>query len=434
MAVTQPNSFTLLFATALAVSLAVRVWLSLRQVAHVRAHRSTVPEAFVARIGVSAHQKAADYTVAKQRLAIVHAVVDALVLLAMTLGGGLAAIVAWTDALPGGTILRDVAMFAIAAVVFGAVSLPFTWWHTFRIEERFGFNRMTMRLWLADLVKGLAVALVLGVPLLVLLLWIMGAAGTWWWVWAWGAWMAFQLLILVLYPTLIAPIFNKFTPMDHTVARERVEALLARCGFRSAGLYVMDGSKRSGHGNAYFTGFGKAKRIVFFDTLLLRLDADEIEAVLAHELGHFKLRHVTKRILWSAVLSLAFLALLAWLAQAPWFYAGLGIPPALLPTAMARPGVALELFLLALPVFTFLLEPVVASYSRKHEFEADAFATEHASPRALTEALVKLYEDNAATLTPDPVHSAFYDSHPPAAVRIARIRALGAGETMPLAA
>jgi STE24 endopeptidase len=242
------------------------------------------------------------------------------------------------------------------------------------------------------------------------------------------------LLVLVLYPTLIAPIFNKFTPMDHTVARERVEALLTRCGFRSAGLFVMDGSKRSGHGNAYFTGFGKAKRIVFFDTLLLRLSPDEIEAVLAHELGHFKLRHVAKRIIWSAVLSLGFLALLAQLAQAPWFYAGLGIPDAMLTVAMARPGVALELFLLVLPVFTFMLEPLSSQYSRRHEFEADAFATRHASAAALTAALVKLYEDNAATLTPDPLHSAFYDSHPPAAVRIARIEALVAREPMPLAA
>lgn len=434
LAVPDLNSFSLLFVAALAVSLAVRVWLSLRQIAHVRAHRGAVPPAFVARIGITAHQKAADYTVAKQRLAILQAVVDAVVLLAMTLGGGLAAIVAWTDTLPGGPIVRDVAMFALAAIVFGCASLPFTWWHSFRIEERFGFNRMTMRLWLADLVKALAIAVALGVPLLALLLWIMGATGTWWWLWAWGAWMAFQLLILVLYPTLIAPLFNKFTPMENSVARERVEALLARCGFRSAGLFVMDGSRRSGHGNAYFTGLGKAKRIVFFDTLLIRLGPDEIEAVLAHELGHFRLRHVTKRIAWSAILSLGFLALLAWLAQAPWFHAGLGIPAALLPSAMARPGVALELFLLALPVFTFVLEPLVASYSRRHEFEADAFATQHASAIALTEALVKLYEDNAATLTPDPVHSAFYDSHPPAAERIARIRSLDTHGAMPLAA
>ena len=428
------NAFSLVFLAALAASLAVRIWLAMRQMAHVRARRHAVPDAFAARIGITAHQKAADYTVAKQRLGIVHAIVDAGVLVAMTLGGGLAAIVAWTGSLPGGPIVRDLAMFVLAAAIFGAASLPFTWWHTFRIEERFGFNRITMRLWCTDLAKGIGVAAVLGVPLLVLLLWIMGAAGSAWWLLAWVAWMGFQLLVLVLYPTVIAPLFNKFTPMAHTPARDRVEALLARCGFRSAGLFVMDGSKRSGHGNAYFTGFGKAKRIVFFDTLLLRLNPDEIEAVLAHELGHFKRKHVTKRILWSSVLSLAFLALLAWLADAPWFYTGLGIPPAMLPAIADRPGVALELFLLALPVFTFLLEPVMAAYSRRHEFEADAFAMQHASAGALSAALVKLYEDNASTLTPDPVHSAFYDSHPPAAERIARIEALRVDEPMALAA
>jgi STE24 endopeptidase len=350
--------------------------------------------------------------------------VDALLLVAMTLGGGLAAIVAWTETFDVSPLWRDVAMFAVAGAIYGAVNLPFSWWHTFRIEERFGFNRMTMRLWVSDLVKGIAVATALGLPLLVLVLWLMRVAGPLWWLWAWAAWMGFQLLVLVLYPTVIAPLFNKFTVMEPSVARERIESLLARCGFRSAGLFVMDGSKRSGHGNAYFTGFGKAKRIVFFDTLLLRLSPDEIEAVLAHELGHFKLRHVMKRIAWSAVLSLAILAVLAWLARAPWFYEGLGIPASMLPVAMARPGVALELFLLALPVFTFVLEPLSSHYSRRHEFEADAFATRHASPAALAAALVKLYEDNAATLTPDPLHSAFYDSHPPAALRIARIEAL----------
>jgi len=427
-------AFSLLFVLTLAVSLGVRLWLARRQVAHVVAHRDAVPEAFAARIGIVAHRKAADYTVAKQRLAMLHSVVDALLLLAMTLGGGLAAIVAWTETLAIDPLWRDVAMFAVAGVIFGAVSLPFSWYHTFRIEERFGFNRMTLALWLSDLAKGLAVALVLGLPLLVLVLWLMRVAGPYWWLWAWGAWMAFQLLILVLYPTLIAPLFNKFTPMGESPARERVEALLARCGFRSAGLFVMDGSKRSGHGNAYFTGFGKAKRIVFFDTLLLRLAPEEVEAVLAHELGHYRLRHVMKRVVWSALLSLAILALLAWLAGAPWFYEGLGIPAAMVPVAQSRPGVALELFLLALPVFTFMLEPLSALYSRRHEFEADAFATQHASAAALTLALVKLYEDNAATLTPDPVHSAFYDSHPPAAVRIAHITALAGREALPLAA
>jgi len=428
------SAFTLVFVLTLAVSLGVRLWLARRQVAHVVAHRDAVPQAFAARIGIAAHRKAADYTVAKQRLAMLHSVVDALLLLAMTLGGGLAAIVAWTETLPLSLLWRDVALFAVAGVIFGAVSLPFSWYHTFRIEERFGFNRMTLALWVSDLAKGLALALVLGLPLLVLVLWLMRVAGPYWWLWAWGAWMAFQLLILVLYPTLIAPLFNKFTPMGESPARERVEALLARCGFRSAGLFVMDGSKRSGHGNAYFTGFGKAKRIVFFDTLLLRLAPEEVEAVLAHELGHYRLRHVLKRVVWSALLSLAILALLAWLAGAPWFYEGLGIPAAMVPVAQARPGVALELFLLALPVFTFMLEPLSALYSRKHEFEADAFATQHASAAALALALVKLYEDNAATLTPDPVHSAFYDSHPPAAVRIAHIAALAGRDALPLAA
>jgi STE24 endopeptidase len=427
-------AFTALFLLALAASLCVRLWLAQRQIAHVAAHREAVPEAFAARIGIAAHRKAADYTVAKQRLAMLHAVTDAILLLAMTLGGGLAAIVTWTETLPIGPLWRDVALFAVAGVIFGAVNLPFSWYHTFRIEERFGFNRMTLGLWLTDLAKGLAVALVLGLPLLVLVLWLMRVAGTYWWLWAWGAWMVFQLLILVLYPTLIAPLFNKFTPMGESPARARVESLLVRCGFRSAGLFVMDGSKRSGHGNAYFTGFGKAKRIVFFDTLLLRLAPDEVEAVLAHELGHYKLKHVAKRVLWSAVLSLAILALLAWLAGASWFYAGLGIPAPLIPIAESRPGVALELFLLALPVFTFMLEPLSSQYSRRHEFEADAFATRHASAAALTLALVKLYEDNAATLTPDPIHSAFYDSHPPAAVRIAHIEALTEREPLRLAA
>jgi STE24 endopeptidase len=283
---------------------------------------------------------------------------------------------------------------------------------------------MTFRLWLIDLAKGIAVAIAFGLPLLLLVLWLMREAGAHWWLWAWGAWLGFQLLALVLYPTVIAPLFNRFEPLPSGDARARIESLLDRCGFASAGLYVMDGSKRSGHGNAYFTGLGRAKRVVFFDTLLARLSGDELEAVLAHELGHFKLKHVVKRIAWSAALSLAFLAVLAWLVARPWFYAGLGIPEPLVPAAMARPGVALSLFFLALPVFTFVLSPLASLYSRRHEFEADAFAARTASGAALVQALVKLYEDNAATLTPDPMHSAFYDSHPPAAVRVARLQAL----------
>jgi STE24 endopeptidase len=416
--------FTELFLVALAASLAVRVALSRRQVAHVLAHRDAVPTVFASSIGLAAHQKAADYTVAKQRLGRLNTLLDAALLLLMTLGGGLALVIGWTETLAVSPIWRDVLLFAATGIFYGVASLPFSWWQTFRIEERFGFNRMTLRLWLTDMAKGLLLAVVLGLPLLVLVLWLMRTAGPLWWLWAWGAWMVFQLLILVLYPTLIAPLFNKFTPLAAGPARERIEALLTRCGFSRAGLFVMDGSKRSGHGNAYFTGFGRAKRIVFFDTLLTRLVPDEIEAVLAHELGHYKLKHVAKRVAWSAAMSLVVLALLAWFARQPWFYGGLGIPESLLAVSMDRPGVALELFLLALPVFTFVLEPLSSLYSRKHEFEADAYATRHADAVALTQALVKLYEDNASTLTPDPLHSAFYDSHPPAAVRIAHIESL----------
>ncbi len=420
------TAFTFLFATALAASVAARLWLARRQIVHVEAHRETVPDAFTARIGADAHRKAADYTVAKQRVAIAHTLVDAFLLAALTLGGGVAMVIALTETMGVGPMPRDLLLFAAVGLLGAAVNLPFSWWHTFRIEARFGFNRMSFPFWVADLAKGTFLALLLGVPLLSLILWLMEASGPNWWLLAWAAWMGFQLLLLVLYPSVIAPLFNKFTPLPDSPVRERVEALLARCGFRNAGLYVMDGSKRSGHGNAYFTGFGRTKRIVFFDTLIERLAPDEIEAVLAHELGHYKLRHIAKRIAWSAGLSLLILALLAWLAREPWFYAGLGIPPDLLPVALARPGVALLLFMLALPVFTMILEPLGAFYSRRHEFEADAFATRHVSVAALTQALVKLYEDNATTLTPDPLHSAFYDSHPPAAVRVAHLLALPA--------
>jgi STE24 endopeptidase len=416
-------AFTALFAVALAATVAVRLWLASRQLRHVASHRDRVPEAFADRIGLDAHRRAADYTAAKQKLARVEMLADTLLLLALTLGGVLGALVAWTGAWPVGPLWQDVALFAALALISGIVGLPFAWYATFVVEERFGFNRMTLKLWLADLAKGVLLAVILGAPLLLLVLWLMREAGSGWWLWTWAAWMAFQLLVLVLYPTVIAPLFNKFEPLPAGDARERVERLLARCGFAASGLFVMDGSRRSGHGNAYFTGFGRAKRVVFFDTLLARLAGDELEAVLAHELGHFKLRHIVKRIAWSAIASLAFLALLAWLMGEPWFYAGLGIDAALVPQAIARPGVALALFALALPVFTFAFRPIASIYSRKHEFEADAFAAQTASAPALAQALVKLYEDNAATLTPDPLHSAFYDSHPPAAVRIARLKA-----------
>jgi STE24 endopeptidase len=411
------RSFTVAFVVAFAVSLALRLWLARRQIAHVAAHRDAVPAAFADRVGLSAHRKAADYTVARMRLGIVETLVEAAVLAALTLGGGLAALVARTDVLPFGGLGRAHALIVAVAVISGLVGLPFSYRQTFGIEAKFGFNRTTRALWVADLVKGILIAAALGLPFAALVLWLMRTAGALWWIWAWAVWIAFQFLLLALYPTVIAPLFNKFSPLPAGAARDAIEALLRRCGFASRGLYVMDGSRRSSHGNAFFTGFGRAKRIVFFDTLLARLAPDEIEAVLAHELGHFRLKHVLKRMLWMAAFSLAFLAILAWLAGSPWFYEGLGVPP-----APDRPGVALILFFLALPVFTFVLAPLSSFYSRRHEFEADAFAANNASARSLVQALVKLYEDNAATLTPDPLYSAFHDSHPPAAARIARLQ------------
>jgi len=405
------------FIAALAFSLALRLWLARRHVVHVAAHRDVVPVAFADRIGLPAHRKAADYTVARTQLGVIELLVETVLLVALTLGGGLAALIAWTGDLPPiGDLGRDLALVVAVAVISGIVGLPFSYWQTFGIEVKFGFNRTTRALWAADLAKGILVGAALGLPLVALVLWLMRAAGPLWWISTWAVWIGFQFLLLALYPTVIAPLFNKFSPLPAGSARDAIEALLARCGFENRGLFVMDGSRRSSHGNAYFTGFGRAKRIVFFDTLLARLAPDEIEAVLAHELGHFRLRHVLKRMLWMAAFSLGFLGLLAWFAASPWFYEGLGVP-----LVHNRPGVALILFFLVLPVFTFVFAPLSSLYSRRHEFEADAFAAKHASATSLVHALVKLYEDNAATLTPDPFYSVFHDSHPPAAVRIARL-------------
>ncbi|HKE42339.1 MAG TPA: M48 family metallopeptidase [Casimicrobiaceae bacterium] len=412
--------FSSIFLVLLAVSVALQLWLALRQVRYVRSHRQAVPAHFASRITADAHRKAADYTIARTKLSAVDTLLDASLLLLLTLGGG----VAWIAAAIGGlgldSLWRDVLLVVSVAVVCAVVMLPLSWYRTFVIEQRFGFNRMTFGLWIADLAKGALVGALLGIPLLTLVLWLMARAGAMWWLYAWIAWVAFQVLVLALYPTLIAPLFNKFEPLNDAVVRERIERLLARCGFAAKGLFVMDGSRRSSHGNAYFTGFGAARRIVFFDTLLSRLRADEVEAVLAHELGHYKLKHVLKRTAWFSGGSLILLALLGWLIGEPWFYAGLGVPG-----DAPRYGVALVLFMLALPVFTFLAAPISSLYSRRHEFEADAYAARNASPVALIAALVKLYEDNASTLTPDPLHSAFYDSHPPAAARIARLEAAG---------
>jgi STE24 endopeptidase len=412
--------FTTVFVAALGISVGVQVWLARRQIRHVLAHRDAVPAHFADRVTLAAHQKAADYTVARTQLSTIDLALDAVVLLALTLGGGLALIarsLAGTDWPP---LAQDVTLIVAVSVLAGVLSLPLAWYRTFVIEERFGFNRTTLALWIADLLKGALIAAALGIPLIALILWLMARAGTLWWLYAWIAWVGFQVIILALYPTVIAPLFNKFSPLADRGLKERVEGLLARCGFRAKGFYVMDGSKRSAHGNAYFTGFGAARRIVFFDTLLARLGPDEIEAVLAHELGHFKLKHVIKRTAWFAAASLALLALLGWLVGAPWFYEGLGVPG-----SAPRYGVALVLFMLALPAFTFVASPLAAMYSRRHEFEADQYAARNASAHALVAALVKLYEDNATTLTPDPLHSAFYDSHPPAPARIARLETAG---------
>ncbi|NDP42214.1 MAG: M48 family metallopeptidase [Aromatoleum sp.] len=411
-------TFTAIFFAALAITLALRLWLAWRHATHVMAHRTAVPSAFAGRVGLSAHQKAADYTIARTRFGVVETLIDTGMLLALTLVGGLAVLVAWTGSFALGPLAQDLLLIVAVGVVTGLVGVPLSYWQTFVIEARFGFNKSTLRLWLTDLVKGTLVGAALGLPLAAVVLWLMRAAGPFWWLWAWAVWIGFQFLVLALYPTVIAPLFNKFSPLPAGAAREKIEALLARCGFAARGLYVMDGSRRSSHGNAFFTGFGRARRIVLFDTLLERLAPDEIEAVLAHELGHYKRRHVLKRMAWMGAVSLAFLALLAWLMVSPWFYTGLGVPP-----QIGRPGVALILFFIALPVFTFVFGPLSSLYSRRHEFEADAFAAEQASAAALVHALVKLYEDNAATLTPDPLHSAFYDSHPPAAVRVARLQA-----------
>jgi STE24 endopeptidase len=416
----QPLTFTYLFLGALLLATAVRYWLASRQIRHVAMHRSEVPAQFRERIPLSAHQRAADYTVARVRLGIVDTAVVAALLLALTVFGGIGWIAEMLrDAAPDWTFARQVLLILIVGLVVSAADLPISLYRQFVLEQRFGFNRMTLRLYFVDLAKGAAVGAALGIPLIVAVLWLMQRAGELWWWWAWLVWIGFNLSVLVLYPSVIAPLFNRFQPLPDGPVRERVERLLGRCGFASRGLYVMDGSKRSAHGNAYFTGFGRSKRIVFFDTLLSRLNPDEIEAVLAHELGHFKRRHIVKRIAVSFAVSLAGLWLLGWLSRQPWFYQGLGVTP-----VDEHAAVALLLFFLAMPAFVFLLQPIVAWLSRRHEFEADAFAAQQTRASDLAAALVKLYEDNASTLTPDPVHSAFYDSHPPAAIRLGRLQAL----------
>lgn len=409
------STLTLIFIGLLIATTLTRLWLGSRQISHVQANRAQVPAAFAVNISLEAHQKAADYSSAKTRLVLIEVVVQALLLLAFTLGGGLQWLDnIWQNIIQNHEIIRGALVICSAMLISALIDIPFEYYKTFSVDEKFGFNKMTSAMFFSDLVKHSIVGLALGAPILFAALWLMQGAGQYWWFYLWVVWSIFNIVMLAVYPTFIAPLFNKFTPLADESLKTRIEALLTKCGFKSQGLFVMDGSTRSGHGNAYFTGFGSSKRVVFFDTLLSRLNGEEIEAVLAHELGHFKHHHVIKRIIMMFGLSFLGLALLGWLMKQTWFYNGLGV---------IEPSnhMALILFLLVSPVFLFILRPIMASYSRKNEFEADDYAAKHANANHLVEALVKLYRDNASTLTPDPLHSAFYDSHPPASMRIAKL-------------
>jgi STE24 endopeptidase len=410
------NALTWIFLAALAAATATRLWLALRQIRHVSAHRAAVPQTFAEAIPLASHQKAADYTVAKARLGLVSLFVGTLLVLGLTLGGGIQLLSdAWSALFAPGSLPHGTALLLSVFAVQFVVGLPVAIYRIFVVEQEFGFNRMTFALFLSDLAKQLAVSAVLGVPLAMAILWLMQKMGALWWVYAWLVLVAFLVVFMMIYPALILPLFNKFTPVTEGELSARVAALLARCGFKYRGLFVMDGSKRSSHGNAFFAGFGAGKRIVLFDTLIQRLSISEVEAVLAHELGHYKLHHIAKGIALSAAFSLAGFWILGQVYDQPWFFSGLGV-------ATPSMAAALALFLLAIPEFTFFLDPLMSRYSRKREFEADSYAVRFAQPSDLEQALVKLYKDNASTLTPDPVHSAFYDSHPPAAARIARLR------------
>ena len=415
------HTFTLIFLIALLLTTVTQIWLSARHIRHVRAHQEKVPEEFASQISLTDHQKAADYTCAKTRVGYPSILLHVVLLLAFTLGGGLNLLSEFWSAWLSDPLAHGMALIISTFFIMSVVEIPLSYYRTFVIEEQYGFNKMTSTMFFTDLVKQAALGLLLGVPLLFGVLWLMEKMGENWWLYAWLAWIAFNLFVLAIFPTWIAPLFNKFTPLEDATLKTRIEHLMNKCGFKASGLFVMDGSRRSNHGNAYFTGFGKTKRIVFFDTLLSRLNPAEIEAVLAHELGHFKHRHVIKRIVISFAMSLAFLWMLGYLMEQRWFYEGLGVSVSAVPST----AMALLLFFLVMPVFTFLLHPLSSIYSRKHEFEADAYAAQNSSADDLIHALVKLYQDNAATLTPDPLHSAFYDSHPPASIRVAHLQSQG---------
>ena len=419
-------ALSLLFATAVALQWLLRAWLVSRQVRHVASHRGAVPPAFAHRISLSAHQKAADYTLAKAKVSLIDITLSAAVLLCWTLLGGLDWLNRWLLESMGPGLWQQLALLTSFAVISALIELPLSLYQTFRLEQRFGFNQMTPALWLGDLLKSTLVAAIIGLPLAALILWLMGSTGPLWWLWAWGAWTAFNLLLMWIFPSFIAPLFNKFEPLADESLKSRVTRLMERCGFAAKGLFVMDGSRRSAHANAYFTGFGNSKRVVFFDTLLRQLSPGEVEAVLAHELGHFKHKHISKRMVLMFGVSLLGFALLGWLSQQLWFYTGLGVSVLLGPNidvAADNNALALLLFMLAVPVFSFFLTPLMSAMSRRDEFEADAYAMQQADGAQLASALLKLYEDNASTLTPDPWYVSFYYSHPPAVDRLARMPA-----------
>ena len=413
-------AMTLTLAGVLVANLLTKLWLSGRQVRHVAQHRAQVPAAFAHTISLDAHHKAADYTLAKARIAVADLGLDAITLMAWTLLGGLDLLNQVTLDWLGEGMGQQMALVVGFSLIGGLISLPLSLYQTFGIEQRFGFNHTTPKLWVSDLLKGLLVGMVLGLPILWLVLWLMQAGGALWWLYTWATLVAYQLFVMWIAPNVIMPLFNKFTPLEDATLKERVTALMTRAGFTAKGFFVMDGSRRSAHSNAFFTGFGAAKRVVFFDTLLAQLNGDEMEAVLAHELGHFKHRHILKMMATSFATSLAGLALLGWISQQVWFYTGLGVMPNL---SGNNSALALLLFMLVLPLFTFFVSPLSARRSRKFEFEADAYAVTNSDGKALASALLKLYKDNASTLTPDPWYVAFYYSHPPASQRLARMAA-----------
>jgi STE24 endopeptidase len=412
-------TFTFLFILGLVLSTATRYYLAGRHIRHIAKHRDQVPADFASKVSLPEHHKAADYTMAKLRLGLFEIALSAAILIIFTLLGGIQLLQNVTVELLGPGITQQIALLISISLITGVIDLPFSLYRQFGIEEQFGFNRMSLKLFVIDSIKGIILGLVIGLPLLWVVLTLMTEAGEYWWIWTWFVWVGFNALLLWLFPTFIAPLFNKFKPLEDGPLKERIENLLKRCDFTSQGLFIMDGSKRSAHGNAYFTGMGKAKRIVFFDTLIERLNPQEIEAVLAHELGHFKRQHIRKRLIQSFALSFLVLGLLGWISTKPWFYLGLGVMPDL---NGYNAGLALALFMLVMPVFGFFLTPINSMGSRKHEYEADTFAAEKSSAHDLITALVKLYQDNAATLTPDPLYSKFYDSHPPAPLRIAHLQ------------